>query len=79
MLASYNPAEAQRLRQLLAADHGDGDVLMMSVGAVLGVDDDSMVTDTNKSDVVCRKVCMPSVHSCCEKHRIWFFGNLQAA
>ncbi len=56
MLASYDPAEAQRLRQLLAAEHGNGDELMMSVGTVLGTDDESMVTDANKNDVVCRKV-----------------------
>ncbi len=56
LLASYDPAEAQRLRQLLAADHGDGDELMMSVGSVMGTDDESMVTDANKNDVVCRKV-----------------------
>ena len=56
MLASYDPAEAQRLRQLLAADHGDGDELMMSVGSVMGNDDESMVTDANKNEVVCRKV-----------------------
>ena len=56
LLASFDPAEAQRLRQLLAADHGDGDELMMSVGAVMGTDDESLVTDANKNDVVCRKV-----------------------
>ncbi len=56
MLASYDPAEAQRLRQLLAADHGDGDELMMSIGSVMGTDDESMVTDANKNDVVCSKV-----------------------
>ena len=52
MLASYDPAEAQRLRQLLAADYGNGDELMMSVGSVMGTDDESMVTDANKNDVV---------------------------
>lgn len=40
MLASYSPAEAQRLRQLLAADHGDDDELMMSVGSVMRTDDE---------------------------------------
>ncbi|KAL0021165.1 hypothetical protein WJX77_006793 [Trebouxia sp. C0004] len=72
MLASYDPAEAQRLRQLLAADHGDGDELMMSVGFVMGTDDDGMVTDANKDDVVCRKVrqyrivdTSPSARGCC--------------
>ena len=63
MLANFDPAEAQRLRQLLAADHGDGDELMMSVGAVMGTDDDTMVTDTSKSEVVCRKVLKLSVHA----------------
>ncbi len=56
LLASYDPAEAQRLRQLLAADHGDGDELMMSVGSVMGTDDESLVTDANKNGMVCRKV-----------------------
>jgi len=56
MLASYDPAEAQRLRQLLAADYGNGNELMMSVGSVMGTDDESMVTDANKNDVVCHKV-----------------------
>ena len=56
MLASSIPAEAQRLRQLLAADHGDGDALMMSVGSMMRTDDESKVTDANKNDVVCRKV-----------------------
>ena len=56
MMANFDPAEAQRLRQLMAADHGNGDELMMSVGAVMDTDDDTMVTDSNKSEVVCRKV-----------------------
>ncbi|DBA78659.1 TPA: hypothetical protein ACH3X1_008577 [Trebouxia sp. C0004] len=63
MLASYDPAEAQRLRQLLAADHGDGDELMMSVGFVMGTDDDGMVTDANKDDVVCRKIRRPALEA----------------
>ena len=57
MLANFDPAEAQWLRQLLSADHGDGSEVMMSVGAVMGNGDESMVTDANKNDVACRKVC----------------------
>ena len=56
MLANFHPDEAQRLRQLLVADHGDGDELMMSVGAVMSTSDETMVTDSNKYVVVCRKV-----------------------
>lgn len=56
MLANYDPAEAQLLRQLLAADHGNGNELMMSVGCVMGTSDESCVTDANKNDVVCHKV-----------------------
>ena len=67
MLANYDPAEAQRLRQLLAANHGNGDELMMSVGSAMGSDDESMVTDANKNDVVCRKV---SVLCCLLLHTV---------
>ena len=40
----------------MAADHSNGDELMVSVRSVMGSDDESMVTDANKNDVMCSKV-----------------------
>lgn len=56
ILADFNPEEAQRLRQMLAACHGDGTELLLTVGIVLGNDDETMLTDNNKEDTACRKV-----------------------
>ena len=82
ILANFDPAEAQRLRQLLAADHGNGDELMMSVGSVMGSEDETLVTDANKTDVVCSKVRfirfyktlakVQEVHSHCILPKCWF-------
>ena len=56
MLADFDPEEAQRLRQMLAARHGDGTELLLTVGNVMGNDDETMLTDGNKEDVACWKV-----------------------
>ena len=56
MMADFDPDEAQRLRQVLAAHHGGGDQLMLSVGSMLGSEDERMVTDASKEEIVCQKV-----------------------
>ena len=56
MLADFDPEEAQRLRQTLAARHGDGTELLLTVGGVMGTDDDTMLTDANKEEIACYKV-----------------------
>ena len=56
MVAAFDPEEALRLRQMLAARHGDGTELLMTVGSVLCNDDETSVTDDNKEDIACRKV-----------------------
>ena len=56
MLAGYDPEEAQRLRQMLAACHGDGTELLLTVGGVMGTNDETMLTDANKEDTACCKV-----------------------
>ena len=60
MLAGFDPEEAQRLRQMLAARHGDGTELLLTVGGVLGSDDETMLTDGNKEDIACCKVIFAS-------------------
>ena len=61
MMAAFDPTEAQRLRQMLAARHGDGTELLLTVGGVTGNEDENMLTDSNKEDVACHKVC-PQLH-----------------
>ena len=56
MLAGFNPEEAHHLRRTLAARHGDGTELLLTVGAVVGTEDETMLTDVNKEDTACRKV-----------------------
>lgn len=56
MLAGFDPEEAHRLRQMLAACHGDGSKLMLTIGMVMGTDDETMLTDGNKEDVALCKV-----------------------
>lgn len=56
MLAGFDPEEAQRLLQMLAARHGDGTELLLTVGNVIGDDDETMLTDGNREEVACRKV-----------------------
>ena len=56
MMADYDPDEAQRLRQMLAAHHGDGSELMLTVGSMLGNSDETMVTDANMEEIICQKV-----------------------
>ena len=56
MMADYDPDEAQRLRQMLAAHHGDGSELMLTVGSMLGNSDETMVTDANKEEIICQEV-----------------------
>ena len=41
MLAGFNPQEAHHLRQTLAARHGDGTELLLTVGAVVGIEDET--------------------------------------
>lgn len=57
MMAEFDPDEAQRLRQVLSARHGDGSELMLTFGSIMGSEDETAVTDANKEDIVCRKVC----------------------
>lgn len=52
--------EAQRLRQALAAHHGDGSELMLTMGSMLGSSDETMVTDANKEEIICQKVLITS-------------------
>lgn len=59
MMADFDPDEAQRLRQVLAAHHGDGSDLMLTAGSILGSSNETMVTDINKEDIVCQKVLPP--------------------
>lgn len=56
MMAAFDPEEALRLRQMLAARHADGNELCMTVGMILGTEDQAMLTDSNKEDVACQKV-----------------------
>ena len=56
MMAAFDPEEALRLRQMLAARHADGNELFMTVGMILGTEDEAMLTDNNKEDVACQKV-----------------------
>ena len=56
MLADFDPEEAQRLRQVLAVHHGNGNELMLSVGSILGTSEATLVTDATKEGVVCCKV-----------------------
>ena len=56
MMADFDPDVAQRLRQVLAAHHGDGSELMLTVGSMLGSSDETMVTDANKEEIICLKV-----------------------
>ena len=59
-MAAFDPAESQRLRQVLAAHHGDGQDLLMSVGIILGSADETPLTDANKEATVCSKVLAAS-------------------
>ncbi len=69
MLADFDPEEAQRLRQVLAVHHGDGNELMLSVGSILGTPEATLVTDATKEGIVCRKVraqyCLLYVYLSC--------------
>ena len=56
MMAAFDQAESQRLRQVLAAHHGDGQDLLMTVGIILGSADETPLTDVNKEATVCSKV-----------------------
>ena len=56
MMAAFDPAESQRLRQVLAAHHGDDQDLLMSVGIILGSEAKTSLTDANKEATVCSKV-----------------------
>ena len=56
IMAAFDPDESQRLRQVLAAHHGDGTDLLMTVGLLLGTSDETPLTDANKEGVVCNKV-----------------------
>lgn len=58
--AHFDPDEAQRLRQVLAAHHGDGSELMLTVGSMLSNDNETMVTDANKEETICQKVLTTS-------------------
>ncbi len=60
MMADFDPDEAQRLRQVLAAHHGDGSELMLTVGSMLSNGDETMVTDANKEKIICQKVLTTS-------------------
>ena len=60
MMADFDPDEAQRLRQVLAAHHGDGSELMLTVGSMLSNGDETMVTDANKENIICQKVLTTS-------------------
>ncbi len=60
MMADFDPDEAQRLRQVLAAHHGEVSELMLTVGSMLGSSAETMVTDANKEDVICQKVLTTS-------------------
>lgn len=56
MMAAFNLDESQRLKQVLAAHHGVGTDLLMTVGIILGTPDETPLTDANKEALVCRKV-----------------------
>ena len=56
IMAAFDPDESQRLRQVLAAHHGDGTLLLMTVGILLGTPDETPLTDANKEATVCSKV-----------------------
>lgn len=64
MLSDYDPDEANRLRQLLALRHGNGEELLVSVGSVLGSDEESLVTDANKEDLARQKVMHMMLWQC---------------
>ena len=69
MMAEFDIEEAQRLRQVLAAHHGDGSDLMLSAGSIMNTKDETLVSDANKDDVICRKV---TDLCCCSLHmRAW--------
>ena len=72
MMTAFDPEEAQRLRQMLAARHGYGTELLLTVGSVLGNKDQTMLTDSNKEDVACRKVY---VHPGCQQSSRRFQGQ----
>ena len=71
MMAAFDPEEAQRLRQMLAARHGDGTELLLTVGSVLCNDDETLLTDNNK-DIACRKVskCYCLQHDCYHQRQV---------
>ena len=52
----FDLEEAQRLRQMLAARHGDGTDLLLTVGGVMGNEDETLLTDSNKLETACSKV-----------------------
>ena len=56
MMAAFDPAELERMRQVLAAHHGDSNDLLMTVGIILSSADETPLTDANREAVVCRKV-----------------------
>ena len=64
IMAAFDPAESQRLRQVLAAHHGDGNDLLMTVGIILGTHDETPLTDANKEAIVCSKVAAFSSMVC---------------
>lgn len=55
IMAAFDPDESQLLRQVLAAHHGNGTHLLMTVGILLGTPDDTPLTDANKEATVCSK------------------------
>ena len=69
MMPDFDPDEAQRLRQVLAAHPGDGHQLMLSAGSMLGDEDERMVADANKEEIVCQKVLLACRCKPCKLHR----------